>query len=94
MKIKLPFGIEVNANGRSVVLVLIALVLIALLSWHHVSSDALGQATNEAIWFQTIVLAAPQEERKKLLELGSAKAPPSIREKIITNALAIPKEAK
>lgn len=82
VKLKLPFGIEINANGRSVILVLIALALIGLLAWHHVTSDASNQSIHEAVWFQTLILAAPQEARPLLLRQGATKAPQSVKDKI------------
>lgn len=85
VKITFPFNLgSVQASGRSVILILVALGLIAAYVWHDFKSDIANAATHEAIWFQTMILATPEKDRPRLLQSSASKAPESIRSKIFT----------
>lgn len=71
--IKFPFGVEVKATGRSVILVLIAFAVIAVLVWHDYKSTEQNTRMVEALSVVSFVLTLTEHERKALhLEMPEA----------------------
>lgn len=83
MRIK-AFGVEVQASGRSVILILIAIALIGLLYYHDYKSDNWNRVIHEGLWVQTLILATPEKDRKVALRKSaeSSTIPDSVRSKI------------
>lgn len=58
------------------------LALAAAVVWHANKSDSESTQILEAIWFQTIALATPQEARGELLMKNVEKMPEAVRKKL------------
>jgi hypothetical protein len=82
--LKLPFGIEVRAKGRSVIYVILALGVIALLFWHDHKSDISNREMHEALWTQILITSTPEKDRAVMLQriIGNSAAPESVKNKV------------
>ena len=76
--IKFPFGAEIKASGRSVVLVLIAFAIIASVVWHDYKSTQQNTAVVEALQSVSFLLTLSEKERKQL----NLAMPESLRQKL------------
>jgi len=76
--IKFPFGAEVKASGRSVVLILIAFAIIASVVWHDYKSTQQNTAVVEALQSVSFLLTLSEKERKQL----NLAMPESLRQKL------------
>lgn len=83
MRIK-AFGVEVQASGRSVTLVIIALAIIGEVFWHDYKSDNWNKIMHEGLWIQTLIIATPEEDRQTVLKksVETSTIPDSVRSKI------------
>lgn len=83
MSIK-AFGVEVQASGRSVTLVLIALAIIGEVFWHDYKSDNWNKIMHEGLWVQTLIIATPEADRQTVLKksIESSTVPEAVKIKI------------
>ena len=66
MTIKFPFGGEIRAHGRSVILTIICFALIAVLIWHDFKTTQQNTAVVESLQAVAFVLTLSERERKQL----------------------------
>lgn len=80
------FGIKLKGTARSIASLMNGavgiLALAGVMLWHDHKNDIAVAAVHEAIWFQTLTLATPQEDRIRMLKDNAAKLPESVRSKI------------
>ena len=78
-------GLRIRGTVRSIISIvnstIVILGLVAAMLWHDSKSEAATLEIRNAIWFQTLTLATPQEDRPRLLR-NAPQVPDTVKNKL------------